>query len=121
MGVGHSNLDRIARVRPDVVKVDRGLMTGIDSDFFKQEALNCLSSLCRKIGALVVAEGVETRARRSSRWSSAQTCSRVLLRARYVRRGAQRDNGTVGDIELLAQAFKRQWSARSRSQGTAGS
>ena len=108
VGVGHSNLDRIALVRPDVVKVDRGLITGIDADFFKQEALNCLSSLCRKIGALVVAEGVETAGEAIVSLELGADLLQGYFFAPATSDGAlKRDNGTVADIELLAHAFKR--------------
>jgi len=60
VGSGHSNLDRISVIRPDILKVDRSLITRIESDFYKQETLKSLVGLSRKIGSLVVAEGVET-------------------------------------------------------------
>jgi EAL domain-containing protein (putative c-di-GMP-specific phosphodiesterase class I) len=62
VGAGHSNLDRIPLFRPDVIKVDRSLISGVREDFYKQETLKSLVSLSRRIGALVVAEGVETEA-----------------------------------------------------------
>jgi EAL domain-containing protein (putative c-di-GMP-specific phosphodiesterase class I) len=62
VGAGHSNLDRIPLLRPDVIKIDRSLITGVESDFYKQETLKSLVSLSRRIGALVVAEGIETEA-----------------------------------------------------------
>jgi EAL domain-containing protein (putative c-di-GMP-specific phosphodiesterase class I) len=108
VGVGHSNLDRIALLRPDVVKVDRGLITGIDGDFFKQEAFNCLSGLCRKIGALVVAEGVETAGEAIASLELGADMLQGYFFAPATPDGAlARDNGTVADIELLAHAFKR--------------
>jgi len=108
VGVGHSNLDRIARLRPDVVKIDRGLVSGIDDDFFKQEALNCLSSLCRKIGALVVAEGVETADEAIVALELGADMLQGFFFAPATADGTlRRDDGTVGDIELLAQTFKR--------------
>jgi hypothetical protein len=60
VGAGHSNLNRIPLIQPDILKVDRGLITGIDGDYYKQETLKSLVGLSRRIGALVVAEGVET-------------------------------------------------------------
>lgn len=60
IGAGHSNLDRIPLLKPDILKVDRSLIANIDTDFHKQETLKCLVGLSRKIGALVVAEGLET-------------------------------------------------------------
>jgi len=62
VGAGHSNLDRIPLFRPDVIKIDRSLVTGVEADFYKQETFKSLVSLSRRIGALVVAEGIETEA-----------------------------------------------------------
>jgi EAL domain-containing protein (putative c-di-GMP-specific phosphodiesterase class I) len=62
MGAGHSNLDRIAVIKPDVIKLDRSLITGLDRQWYKQEIARALRNLAHKIGALVVAEGVERRA-----------------------------------------------------------
>ena len=60
MGAGHSNLDRVSLIRPDVLKVDRDLIRNIDSDCFKQGVFKAVVFLGRRIGALIVAEGVET-------------------------------------------------------------
>lgn len=60
MGAGHSNLDRIPLIRPDVLKVDRDLIRHMDTDDFKQGVFKAMVCLSRRIGALVVAEGVET-------------------------------------------------------------
>jgi EAL domain-containing protein (putative c-di-GMP-specific phosphodiesterase class I) len=60
VGAGHSNLDRIHLFRPDIIKIDRGLIAGVDKDYYKQETLKSLVGLSRRIGALVVAEGIET-------------------------------------------------------------
>ncbi len=62
VGAGHSNLDRIPLFRPDIIKIDRSLITDVNADFYKQETLKSLVSLSRRIGALVVAEGIETEA-----------------------------------------------------------
>jgi EAL domain-containing protein (putative c-di-GMP-specific phosphodiesterase class I) len=62
VGVGHSNLDRIPIIKPDLLKIDRALISRIDSDYHKRGAVKSLVDLSRKIGALVVAEGVETEA-----------------------------------------------------------
>jgi EAL domain-containing protein (putative c-di-GMP-specific phosphodiesterase class I) len=60
VGTGHSNLDRVPLLKPDVLKIDRGLVQGIEQDFHKQETFQSLVGLSRRIGSLVVAEGVET-------------------------------------------------------------
>jgi EAL domain-containing protein (putative c-di-GMP-specific phosphodiesterase class I) len=60
VGVGHSNLDRVSFIRPDILKIDRSLIAHVDTDYHKQGTLKSLVDLCRKVGALVVAEGIET-------------------------------------------------------------
>ncbi|MFY8149229.1 MAG: EAL domain-containing protein [Prochlorococcaceae cyanobacterium] len=60
LGAGDSNLPRIAQLRPHIIKLDRNLIAGIDHDFFKQQTVKSLVNLCRSIGSLVLAEGVET-------------------------------------------------------------
>ncbi len=62
VGAGHSNLDRIPLFRPDIIKIDRSLITDVHRDFYRQETLKSLVGLSRRIGALVVAEGIETEA-----------------------------------------------------------
>ncbi len=62
LGAGHSNLSRIVQLRPDIIKLDRSLIDGIDHDFVKQETMRSLVSLCKHIGSLALAEGVETSA-----------------------------------------------------------
>ena len=58
LGEGHSNLERLTLVRPDILKIGEGLTAGIEKDFFHQEIVRSLVALSRKIGALVVAEGI---------------------------------------------------------------
>ncbi|MFQ3573327.1 MAG: EAL domain-containing protein [Thermodesulfovibrionales bacterium] len=60
VGVGHSNFDRIPIVKPNIIKIDRSIIKGIERDYYKQEVFKALVNLCKKIGALVLAEGVET-------------------------------------------------------------
>lgn len=60
VGSGFSNLDRIPLTRPDIIKIDKGIVRGIDKQYVKQEVFKSLVGLSKKIGALVVAEGIET-------------------------------------------------------------
>jgi EAL domain-containing protein (putative c-di-GMP-specific phosphodiesterase class I) len=60
VGTGHSNLNRIIMAKPDILKIDRSIIDHIDQDFYKQEILRSLVSLSRKIGVLIVAEGIES-------------------------------------------------------------
>ncbi len=58
-GRGYSNVERMMRLRPEVVKLDRSLLTDLD-DVTSREALRALAEWARSLGASVCAEGVET-------------------------------------------------------------
>jgi hypothetical protein len=58
-GAGHSNLDRLLRIRPDLVKLD-GELIRATSPGADQPILPKLVSLLHQAGMLVVVEGVET-------------------------------------------------------------
>ena len=60
VGTGFSNMDRILLVKPDIIKIDISLVKNIHNDFYKQGIFRSLVILANKVGALVIAEGVET-------------------------------------------------------------
>lgn len=60
VGAGHSNLNRIPLIKPDILKIDRFLIQEIQDDFYKQEVLKSLVRMARHLGTLIIAEGVET-------------------------------------------------------------
>ena len=60
VGAGHSNLNRIPLIKPDILKIDRFLIQDIQGDFYKQEVLKSLVRMARHLGTLIIAEGVET-------------------------------------------------------------
>ena len=62
VGAGHANLDRIAFVRPDMIKADYSLMQGIDSDYYSRAVFKSLVTLSEKIGGWIITEGIETQA-----------------------------------------------------------
>lgn len=59
VGVGQSNLNRITQVKPDIVKIDMAIVTGIDKSPYMQEIFKSILNLSKKIGALTIAEGAE--------------------------------------------------------------
>ncbi len=61
VGAGYSNMERIALIKPDVIKIDRSLINSIHKEFYKFEVTKSLVGLGQRIGAMVLAEGVETR------------------------------------------------------------
>lgn len=58
-GKGFGGMDRIVKMRPDIVKFDRSLIDGIDRDAARQAFVTSLISAARMVGAKVLAEGVE--------------------------------------------------------------
>jgi EAL domain-containing protein (putative c-di-GMP-specific phosphodiesterase class I)/AmiR/NasT family two-component response regulator len=61
-GTGYAGLQHILRLQPDVVKLDRDLISRIDSDPARLALSSSLSKFASDIGAVLVAEGIETRA-----------------------------------------------------------
>lgn len=59
-GVGQSSFDRLAVVRPDIIKIDRSLIENIDQNHINQEIVQAICKISNNIGALALAEGVET-------------------------------------------------------------
>jgi EAL domain-containing protein (putative c-di-GMP-specific phosphodiesterase class I) len=60
LGAGHSNLKRVLDLEPHVVKLDRALITGLDTHKRQQILVRYMVELFRELGATVVAEGIET-------------------------------------------------------------
>lgn len=61
-GNGYAGLSHILSLRPEVIKIDRELTTGVDRDPVRQAMAGSLVRLAAAIDGLVVAEGVETEA-----------------------------------------------------------
>ncbi len=62
LGAGSGELSRLLAVRPDVVKLDRGLVAGCAVDTDRARLIAALVGLANTGGAQVCAEGVEERA-----------------------------------------------------------
>jgi EAL domain-containing protein (putative c-di-GMP-specific phosphodiesterase class I) len=59
-GAGHSNFERIWNLSPDIVKLDRSLLTRATNDHKARQILNGIVGLLHQSGCLVLLEGVET-------------------------------------------------------------
>lgn len=59
LGSGYAGLQILARLEPEYVKLSRFLIANIDSSPTKQALVESLFSFCNKIGAKVIAEGIE--------------------------------------------------------------
>jgi EAL domain-containing protein (putative c-di-GMP-specific phosphodiesterase class I) len=62
VGAGFSSLRHIVVTAPDVIKLDRSIVTGLTDDPVLSVVVRALVDLARATGAQVVAEGVETEA-----------------------------------------------------------
>jgi EAL domain-containing protein (putative c-di-GMP-specific phosphodiesterase class I) len=60
VGAGYNSLNLLARLRPDFVKLDMGLVRGVDHDPYKARVAGKLLELTRELRVRTVAEGVET-------------------------------------------------------------
>ena len=60
-GKGYSNLDRIAVLKPNIVKINSSLVKNIEQCMHKQEVFKAITGLSRRIGAVVVAKGIENK------------------------------------------------------------
>ena len=63
-GSGYSGLEAILYLRPDYIKVADSLVRGLESDPIKREIIASLATIGRRIGADVIAEGIERRQER---------------------------------------------------------
>ncbi|WP_277344791.1 EAL domain-containing protein [Cellulomonas sp. IC4_254] len=61
-GTGYAGLELLLALRPDVVKLDRALVTGIDADPVKRALVEVFGDLVGRMDGWILAEGVETRA-----------------------------------------------------------
>jgi EAL domain-containing protein (putative c-di-GMP-specific phosphodiesterase class I) len=60
LGAGYAGLGYFALLSPEVVKIDMALVRDIDGEPIKQKLVGSLITLCKELGMVVVAEGVET-------------------------------------------------------------
>jgi EAL domain-containing protein (putative c-di-GMP-specific phosphodiesterase class I) len=57
-GAGYAGLQHILSLMPDILKLDRELIRGIDTDIARRALARCLVDFAGEIGAAVLAEGI---------------------------------------------------------------
>ena len=62
LGAGYAGLTALARIRPDIVKLDMSLVRGVERNASQRAVIRSVVGLGRELGYDVVAEGVETEA-----------------------------------------------------------
>jgi EAL domain-containing protein (putative c-di-GMP-specific phosphodiesterase class I) len=60
LGAGYSNLKYISDLEPEIVKLDRELIAGVQADTRQHRLLESIVQLCHDMEAQVIAEGIET-------------------------------------------------------------
>ena len=60
VGAGYSSLERVVKLGPDYLKLDRSTVTGVAGDPVRRSLIERLVSFSDEVGISVVAEGVET-------------------------------------------------------------
>lgn len=60
LGAGYAGLTAFATLEPEVAKLDMSLIRDIDKHATKRKLVASMASLCRDLGIVIVAEGVET-------------------------------------------------------------
>jgi EAL domain-containing protein (putative c-di-GMP-specific phosphodiesterase class I) len=61
-GTGYAGLSQLLELRPQIVKLDRDLITGIDTDPVKAALVEVFGDLAGRMDAWILAEGIETTA-----------------------------------------------------------
>ena len=60
LGAGYAGLTSFATLEPEFVKLDMSLVRDLDKNPIKLKLIRSLTALCKDLGMVVVAEGVET-------------------------------------------------------------
>lgn len=105
-GAGFASLRHILRLAPEVIKLDNSLTRGIDADRPRRALASALISFASEIGAVIVAEGIET------------ADELEALRSLGVRLG---QGYFLGRPSALPQWERRSWPGTEARVGPAGS
>jgi EAL domain-containing protein (putative c-di-GMP-specific phosphodiesterase class I) len=60
VGSGFASFRHVTRVNPDILKLDRTLVSGIEDDPVRQSLAAAIVTFARDVGATVVSEGIES-------------------------------------------------------------
>jgi EAL domain-containing protein (putative c-di-GMP-specific phosphodiesterase class I) len=64
LGAGYAGLSSFALLEPEIAKLDMTLVRDIEKSAVKRKLVTSMTELCRDMGVMMVAEGVETAAER---------------------------------------------------------
>jgi EAL domain-containing protein (putative c-di-GMP-specific phosphodiesterase class I) len=58
-GSGYAGLEELIEIRPEYIKMDRSMVSGVDQDTARQEVLSAFLLVADKMGARVIGEGLD--------------------------------------------------------------
>lgn len=97
-GSGYAGLGSIANLEPDFIKLDISLITGIDTNFIKQNLVQTMVRFANDHGAMVIAEGVE----RAEEFAAVQELGVHLVQGFFLHR-PQRASSPLVHLETVAR------------------
>lgn len=109
-GAGHSNFDRLCRLEPEIVKLDRSMISAATQNPKMRRMLPRMVSLIHEMGSLVLAEGVESH----HEAMQAMDAGVDLVQGFYFARPLQglADPGVIGEsVSELWQSYDRRQEA----------
>ena len=59
-GAGYSGLSALAECRPEILKLDRSLVVGIDTSYTRQRIVSAFADCCKALDIQLIAEGIES-------------------------------------------------------------
>ena len=82
VGSGFASFRHVTRVKPEILKLDRSLVCGIDEDPVRQSLAAAIVAFARDVGAIVVSEGIESESELSCLKGLAVGCGQGFYLAR---------------------------------------
>jgi EAL domain-containing protein (putative c-di-GMP-specific phosphodiesterase class I) len=102
-GAGHSNFDRVFRLRPEIVKLDRSVVARAEIDPHARRIAAQMVSLLHECGCLVLMEGIET----AEGAYTALRCDVDFVQGYHFGRPAARLASGSGGMHALRAAWDR--------------
>ena len=94
-GSGYAGLGSIANLEPDFIKLDISLITGIDTNFIKQNLVETMVKFANDHGAKVIAEGVE----RAEEFMTVRSLGVHLVQGFFLHKPAHGNGRVSGETE----------------------
>jgi EAL domain-containing protein (putative c-di-GMP-specific phosphodiesterase class I) len=101
-GTGYAGLQQLLTVRPDIVKLDRDLVAGLDTDPIRRALVQLLGDLSGRMDAWLLAEGVETTAELQALVSLGVPLGQGWRLGRPAAPWAPLDPSTADDVRAIA-------------------